>query len=123
MECSAKLYASMARTDFKDRIIFNDCRNGEYCSVILKLDYNGDEVTVKEEKSSLRLFILSSADGSFALTPDFSRLYNLRPGYGYFNVPEKTKGVALPDSTAIWKVDLVTGEVSDVLKYTDFAFL
>ena len=107
--------------DFKDRIIFNDCRNGEYCSVILKLDYNGDEVTVKEEKVIPAPVYSVSADGSFALTLDFSRLYNLRPGYGYFNVPEKTKGVALPDSTAIWKVDLVTGEVSDVLKYTDFA--
>lgn len=107
--------------DFKDRIIFNDCRNGEYCSVILKLDFNGDEVTVKEEKVIPAPVYSVSADGSFALTLDFSRLYNLRPGYGYFNVPEKTKGVALPDSTAIWKVDLVTGEVSDVLKYTDFA--
>ena len=62
-----------------------------------------------------------SADGKFALTLDFSRLYNLRPGYGYYNASEKTKGVALPDTTAIWRVDLETGEISDVLKYTNFA--
>ena len=29
--------------------------------------------------------------------------------------------MALPDATAIWKVDLETGEVTDLLKYTDFA--
>ena len=52
---------------------------------------------------------------------DFSRLYNLRPGYGYYNKNEVTEGVALPDTTAIWRVDLTNGEVTPILKYTDFA--
>lgn len=62
-----------------------------------------------------------SQDGEFALTLDFSRLYNLCPGYGYFNVPEKTEGSALPDATAIWKVDLRNGEITALLTYKDFA--
>ncbi|MDO5157162.1 MAG: glycosyltransferase [Eubacteriales bacterium] len=107
--------------DFKNRIIFNDCRDGKHCSVIIKLTFEGDAITVREEKVISAPVYSVSADGSFALTLDFSRLYNLRPGYGYYNVPEKTKGIALPDASAIWKVDLVTGEVSSVLKYSDFA--
>lgn len=100
--------------DYKDRILYNDYRNGQYVSVILTLS------TMKEKIIPAPVYSVN-ADGKFALTLDFSRLYELRPGYGYYNVPEKTKGIALPDSTAIWKVNLETGEVTDLLKYTDFA--
>ena len=100
--------------DYSSRILYNDYRDGKYCSVILTLE------TMEEKVINAPVYSVA-ADGSFALTLDFSRLYELRPGYGYYNVPEITKGIALPDSTAIWKVDLVTGEVTTLLKYTDFA--
>lgn len=100
--------------DFSSRVLYNDYRDGKYVSVILTLS------TMEEKVISAPVYSVS-ADGKFALTLDFSRLYNLRPGYGYYNVPEKTKGVALPDATAIWKIDLETGEVTPILKYTDFA--
>lgn len=100
--------------DFSSRVLYNDYRDGKYVSVILTLE------TMEEKVIPAAVYSVSS-DGKFALTLDFSRLYELRPGYGYYNVPEKTKGVALPDSTAIWKVNLETGEVTDLLKYTDFA--
>lgn len=100
--------------DFSSRILYNDYRDGKYVAVILTLE------TMEERVIPAAVYSVS-ADGKFALTLDFSRLYELRPGYGYYNVPEKTKGVALPDTTAIWKIDLETGEVTDLLKYTDFA--
>lgn len=100
--------------DYNNRIIYNDYREGKYVSVILTIS------TMEERVISAPVYSVSS-DGKFALTLDFSRLYNLRPGYGYYNMPEKTKGIALPDTTAIWKIDLETGEISDLLKYTDFA--
>lgn len=100
--------------DYGSKVLYNDFRDGKYVSVILNLES-------MEEKVIPSAVYSVSSDGKFALTLDFSRLYNLRPGYGYYNVPETTKGIALPDSTAIWKVDLETGEVSDLLKYTDFA--
>lgn len=100
--------------DYSSRVLYNDYRDGKYVSVILTL------ATMEEKIISAPIYSVS-ADGKFALTLDFSRLYNLRPGYGYYNVSEKTKDVALPDATAIWKVDLETGEVTDLLKYTDFA--
>lgn len=100
--------------DYSSRVLYNDFRDGKYVSVIFTID------TMEEKVIPASVYSVS-ADGKFALTLDLSRLYNLRPGYGYYNVPEKTKGVALPDTTAIWKVDLETGEVTDLLKYTDFA--
>lgn len=100
--------------DFSSHIIYNDCRAGKYVSVILEL------ATGSEKIIPAPIYTVST-DGKTALTLDFSRLYNLRPGYGYYNVPEKTKGIALPDATAVWKIDLETGAVQPLLSYKDFA--
>ncbi len=100
--------------DFKSKILYNDLREGKYCSVIL-------DVVSREEKVLPMPVYTVSADGKTALSLDFSRLHSLRLGYGYAEIPEKTKGVALPDETCIWKMDIETGEVIELLKYTDFA--
>ena len=100
--------------DFSSKIIFNDLRDGKYCSVIM-------DVRSREERV-LPMPVYSVAnDGKTALSLDFSRLHSLRLGYGYAELPEKTKDVALPDETCIWKMDIESGEVVPLLKYTDFA--
>ena len=100
--------------DFSSRVLYNDYRDGKYVSVV-------HDVKTQAERVIPAPVYTVSADGKTALTLDFSRLYNLRPGYGYYNVPEKTKGIALPDATAVWKIDLESGEVTDLLTYKDFA--
>ena len=99
--------------DFKSRILYNDMRDGKYCSVILNID------TMEERVLPMPCYTVS-VDGKTALSLDFSRLHSLRLGYGYAELPEVTKGVALPDTIAIWKMDIETGEVTELLKYTDF---
>ena len=100
--------------DFGKRIIYNDLRDGKYCSIILNV------FTGEERKLPMPVYTVSN-DGNTALSLDFSRLHSLRLGYGYATLPEKTKGVALPDETCIWKMDIESGEVTPLLKYTDFA--
>ena len=100
--------------DFKNRILYNDIRDGKYCSVVLNVE------TGEEKVLSMPAYTVS-ADGKTALSLDFSRLHSLRLGYGYAALPEVTKDVALPDTTAVWKMDIETGEVTELLKYTDFA--
>ena len=100
--------------DYSSRIIYNDLREGNYCSVVL------DVTTGKEKVLPVPVYTVS-ADGRTALSLDFSRLHSLRLGYGYAALPEKTKGIALPEETCIWKMDIETGEVAELLKYTDFA--
>ncbi len=100
--------------DYKSRIIYNDCRDGEYCSVIVEI------ATMRERIIKAPVYTVST-DGKFALTLDFSRLYNLRPGYGYYNVPEITQGIGLPDAFAIWGINLQKNEITPLLKYADFA--
>lgn len=100
--------------DYTSRIMYNDLRDGKYCSVILEVD------TGRERVLPMPVYTVSN-DGGTALSLDFSRLHSLRLGYGYAALPEKTKGVALPDETCIWKMDIESGEVKPLLKYTDFA--
>lgn len=100
--------------DYSSRIMYNDLRDGKYISVILEVDSG------KERVLPIPVYTVSN-DGKTALSLDFSRLHSLRLGYGYAALPEKTKGVALPDGTCIWKMDIETGEVTSLLKYTDFA--
>ena len=99
--------------DYKSKIIYNDIRNGKYVSVVLEIE------TRKETVFQKPVYTVST-DGKIALSLDFSRLHNLRPGYGYAEIPETTKGIPLPDSTAVWKIDLESGSVTELLKYTDF---
>lgn len=99
---------------FDKEVLFNDLRDGKYCSVILNID------TGVERVLPLPVYTVSD-DGKTALSLDFSRLHSLRLGYGYAELPEVTKGVALPDATAVWRMEIETGEVAALLKYTDFA--
>ena len=99
---------------FDKKILYNDLRNGKYCSVVLNIE------TGEERVLPLPVYTVS-ADGKTALSLDFSRLHSLRLGYGYAKLPEPTKGVALPDTTAVWRMDIETGELVELLKYTDFA--
>lgn len=100
--------------NFYSCILYNDIRDGKYCSVIKNV------ISGEERVLPMPVYTVS-ADGKTALTLDFSRLHNLRPGYGYSALPEKTEGVALPDETCVWRMDIETSEVTPLLKYTDFA--
>lgn len=99
--------------DFNSKIIYNDFRDGRYISVLY-------DFTKKEEIRTYDMPIYDVAkNGQFALTLDFSRLHRLRKGYGYANIPETTRNEKSPNKTCIWKIDLKSGEISTVLKYTD----
>lgn len=101
--------------DFESKIIYNDFRDGHYCAVIY--DFKRGE----EEKILPMAAYDVARDGSFILSLDFSRLHRLRPGYGYSNLPDTTKGELCPNKGCIWKVDIETCKATELFKYTDFA--
>ncbi len=100
--------------DYGTRIIYNDYRNGKYCSVI----YNWDKRT--EEKVLGRPIYDVAPNGEFALSLDFSRLHRLRPGYGYANIYDCSEGVLCPDDYCVWKINIDTGESVGLISYIDF---
>lgn len=99
--------------DFSSKIIYNDCRNEKYVSVIYDFKQN------KELKVFEMPIYDVAKDGTFALTLDFSRLHRLRKGYGYANLKEATRNEKCPNKACIWKINLISGEVQELVKYTD----
>jgi len=99
--------------DYSERIIYNDFRNEQYCSVILN-------VKTKEEKIISMPVYSVAQNGKFALSLDFSRLHRLRKGYGYSNIKDSTIHEKCPDKPCIWYVDLKTGKSKPIMKYSDF---
>lgn len=101
--------------DFMSHLIYNDFRDGKYCSVVFDV-----EKMVEEKVLPLPIYDVAR-DGSFALSLDFNRLHRMRPGYGYANQQDRTKGILCPDECCIWKMEINTGKVVELFKYTDFA--
>jgi len=51
-----------------------------------------------------------SHDGNWAVSTDFRRINDMRPGYGYGGIDDPNYDVFAPKDVGIWKIDLSTGE-------------
>ena len=60
-----------------------------------------------------------SPDGRTAMTVDFRRINDMRPGYGYAGLPDPNVDNIAPDDSGIWRVDLDTGEAELVISVAD----
>ena len=83
-------------------VIWNDREEGRYVSRILNVR-SGARRTIPTAVYAL------GPDGSWAVTTDFRRLNDTRPGYGYGGIPDPNGRVLAPDDVGIWRVDLATG--------------
>ena len=60
-------------------------------------------------------------NGKFTIFPDFARLNDTRPGYGYCGLPDKNQSVLAPNNAGLWKMDLQTGETKLLFSFEDIA--
>ena len=84
-------------------IVWNDREDGVYVSRILNVE-TGAARTLPSPVYAL------APDGKWAVTTDFRRLNDTRPGYGYVGIPDPNADVMTPDDVGISRVDLATGE-------------
>lgn len=103
-----------------NQIIFNDFRDNKYCSVILEMKFEEDNVEIVSERTISYPIYSVASNGNFALSLDFSRLHTLAPGYGYSNSFDRTKNINIPEDVAVWKIDLLKDVAIPLLKYSDF---
>lgn len=84
-------------------ILFNDQVDDQYVGVSLKVDDG-------QRKQYERPFYAVSPDGKWALSLNFSRLHENRPGYGYAGVSDPYRSEDHPKDDGIFYVDLLTGK-------------
>ncbi|MBN2327608.1 MAG: hypothetical protein JXR73_10680 [Candidatus Omnitrophica bacterium] len=84
-------------------VIYNTLMDGRYVSVI-------QDVFTGEKRVLPRPIYSVSADGKRAVVPNFSRLNEMRPGYGYEGVPDPWADVNQPKGDGIYCMNLETGE-------------
>jgi len=89
-------------------VIFNDREDGVYVSRILDVK-TGKKRTVPHPVYSV------SPDGKSAVTPDFRRIQDVRPGYGYVGAPDPHSDDLAPEDAGIFHIDLETGESKLIL--------
>ena len=86
----------------RSEVIWNDREGDRYISRVL------DVHTGKSRTIPCAVYALSP-DGKWAVSTDFRRLNDTRPGYGYVGIPDPNADVLAPEDEGIWRVDLATG--------------
>jgi len=62
-----------------------------------------------------------SADGTFALSADFSRIQAMRPGYGYVGIPDPHGDKIAPKDSGVFRVDMESGRKELMLSLADIS--
>ncbi|HVE43161.1 MAG TPA: hypothetical protein VNM14_25015 [Planctomycetota bacterium] len=93
-------------------VIWNDRDGDRFVSHIL-------DVTTRKKRTLPGPIYAISPDARTAISPDFRRLHDTRPGYGYAGVPDPNKDVLAPGDAGIWKMDLKTGERNLIFSIAD----
>lgn len=95
------------RPNSATEIVYNDREDDHYVCRIQ------DVVTGAKRTIPWPIYALGS-DGRFAVTADFRRINDLRPGYGYVGIPDPWAHDPAPEKSGIWRVDLDSGR-SDLI--------
>ncbi|MEX2306814.1 MAG: hypothetical protein WD738_04445 [Pirellulales bacterium] len=95
-------------------VIWNDREADHYVSRIL-------DVKIYEKRTVPHPIYTVSPNGKIALAPDFRRLNDVRPGYGYVGLPDPYANDLAPKETGLYRVDLETGDQEMLFSFADIA--
>ena len=100
----------------KTEVLWNDRQDDKFVCHIL-------DVQTRKQRTLPAPVYAVSPDGRWAISTDFRRLNDQRPGYGYAGIADPNKDKLAPDDVGIWKLDLTTGKqtllvsVADAVKF------
>ncbi len=97
-------------------VIWNDRVGDDFVCHILDTK-SGDRRTIPHPVYSV------SPDGKSAVTPDFRRINDVRPGYGYAGPPDPNADDLAPVNSGIFRIDLETGASQRIISVADIARL
>ena len=95
-------------------VVWND-RDGDHfvCHIL-------DVETGTQRTLPLPAYTLSP-DGNTAVTPNFRRINDMRPGYGYAGLPDPYADQLAPEHSGIHRLDMTTGESELIISLAEMA--
>lgn len=95
-------------------VIWNDREDGRFVSRIMN-------VLTMETRTLPHPIYCVSPDGKFAVSPDFRRINDVRPGYGYAGLTDPYGDDPAPQDSGIVRIDLKSGKTELILSLADIA--
>jgi len=102
------------RPGSQSEILWNDRQGDRFVCHIL-------DVRTREKRTLPSPFYTISADGRIAVAPDFRRVNDMRPGYGYAGLPDPNSDALAPEDSGIFRLDLETGHHELIISIADVA--
>ena len=87
----------------KEDVVWNDRVDGRFVSHVMN-------VRTRKKRTLPGPAYAVSPDGRWAVYPDFRRLNQTRPGYGYAGVADPFENQLTPHEAGIWRMDMKTGK-------------
>lgn len=98
----------------RSEVAWNDREGDHFISHVL-------DVKTGKKRTLPHPFYCLSPDGRWGVAPDFRRLNDTRPGYGYTGIPDPNFNVLAPDNAGIWRLDMRTGKQRLILSFAEVA--
>lgn len=94
----------------QSEVIWNDRVDGRLVAHIF-------DIHSQKKRTLLSPIYALAPDGKTAITTNFSRLQDMRPGYGYPGAADVHKGIKAPLEDGLYKIDLETGASTMLMSY------
>lgn len=98
----------------KSEIIWNDRIDGQFVSRIL-------DIKTADTRTLPKAIYALSPDGKWAISTEFSRIQNLRPGYGYPGINDPYDKIKAPTEIGLFKIELSSGNHQLMFSLADLA--
>jgi hypothetical protein len=98
------------------KVLWNDRRGDRFVTHIV-------DVKTNQRKTIPHAIYSVSPDGKSAVAPDFRRINDVRPGYGYAGLPDPWADQLAPTDSGIRHIDLDTGKSKLIISLADIARL
>jgi len=98
------------------QILWNDLQGDRFVCHML-------DVKTKDVRTVPHPVYSVSPDGISAVTPDFRRIHDVRPGYGYAGLEDPHADDLAPKDTGVFHVDLESGKSKLIISLADIAKL
>ncbi len=100
----------------QSKLLWNDRQGDRFVCHILDRSTN-------QRRTIPHAIYAVSPDGKSAVAPDFRRINDVRPGYGYAGLPDPYADDLAPQDTGVFHIDLETGASKLIISLADIARL